>query len=141
MVQTCSFLLLTAAGMVAALADQDGQELVGTWQVVAFNLEGKAVPPDKLEKAEATITADRITVRLPKVKDGRVELTYKLVPEGINLLDAKDKPDFDPLLGVVEVTAETARIAFNNTPQSGKRPEKAGPGKDVTYIALKKVQK
>ena len=80
-------------------------------------------------------------MRLPKVKGGRVELTYKLVPEGIDLLDVKDEADFDPLLGVVEVTTETAKIAFNNVPQTGKRPEKARPGKDITYLALKKAPK
>ena len=42
MVQTCSCLLLTAAGLLAAVMAQDGQELVGTWLVVEFKIEGKA---------------------------------------------------------------------------------------------------
>jgi hypothetical protein len=102
----------------------------------------RTVPKEKLDQGQATITADRISVRLPEVADGLMELTYKLVPEGIDLLAPSDEPDYDPLLGVFELQRDTLRIAINNHPGSdSKRPAAPKAGQDVMYLALKRTPK
>src|SRR5688572_19056891 len=103
-------LLLATAAVLLIFAKQSGQELTGSWQVTELVYEGQTVPKEKLDQGQATITAERITVRLPQVDEGLLELTYKLVPEGIDLLAPSDQPEYDPLLGVFELKRDTLRI-------------------------------
>jgi uncharacterized protein (TIGR03067 family) len=130
-------LLLAAASTVAR---ESGEDITGTWQVTEFVYEGKALPRDKLDRAEATITKGRITLQLPGAP-GLVDFTYRLVPDGIDLLDAGDKPHFDPLLGVFDLKGDVLRIAFHNVPQDGTRPKAPRADKELTYFVLKRAPK
>ena len=132
--------LLIAVTGSTARANPPDADVIGTWEVAEFVYEGKALTPEQLAQGRATITKERMTIRLPKVPDGTVDLTYSRVVGGIDLLAADDEPEFDPLPGVWELKDGLLRIAFSNHPQDGDRPKSARAGKGVTYFALRKVR-
>lgn len=132
--------LMIAVTTATAHANPSDTDVIGTWELAELVGEGKALSPEQLAQGRATITAARITIRLPKVPDGVIDLTYSRVAGGIDLLAADDDPEFDPLPGVWELKDGILRIAFSNYPQAGDRPEQARAGKGVTYFALRRIR-
>jgi uncharacterized protein (TIGR03067 family) len=108
-------------------AKDDLKKFQGTWECVAMEREGDAIPPEQLKGSTAVYEDDRVTLYRDGefFRRGIVTLDPSQKPKRINTWDLGGPYADDTVPGIYEIDGDTLKICFS-------RPKVARPSEFTT---------
>jgi uncharacterized protein (TIGR03067 family) len=125
----------------AEKADQDAAKLVGTWNVVTEEKDGKQETADNIKDKQVRITRDTITCA-DKSKQTTMAAKYKLdtskTPWHVQFTATEGEHKGKTMAGIMQLQGDTLRVCF-------AKPEKDAPAgfttkQDQCCFTLKRAE-
>ncbi|HKI36657.1 MAG TPA: TIGR03067 domain-containing protein [Gemmataceae bacterium] len=134
-----SGILIVAAGafpLWAAEEDKDNGDrakLEGTWKLVSYEEDGKAMSAEDVKKVSLMVKGDKFTLKLPEeTVEGSSKRDATKKPKEIDTTPAKGRFEGKTLLGIYELSDDTYKACF--APPGKDRPKEFSSKKESGNI-------
>jgi uncharacterized protein (TIGR03067 family) len=130
--------VVVAAGSFTVRAAQDKAKddvakMEGTWKIVSWEQDGKAVSGEYVKKVVVTVKGDRFTLMTPDATtEGRFKVDVTKKPKEIDATPAKGAFEGKTLRGVYELSGDTCKACF--APPGKDRPREFSSKKGSGHI-------
>jgi uncharacterized protein (TIGR03067 family) len=141
----CAFvafgLALTADAVPGDATKKDLDAMQGTWQVVAMEIDGQAVPEEQLKPFKLTIKGDKGSHTSPdgKIEEATIKLDATKKPKAIDITPLTGPDKGNTMRGIYTLEGDTIKVCM--THKGDVRPAEFKGGKDLAVMTMKREKK